>query len=1219
MLFSSSRRIRFSCFVVLIAFAMMALAFTSTISARAEDATLTSNDGYVHVGWLSEVVNWNPLAIEMVEDYVVCYLMYSTLFTYDEDWNGPVQDLATGYSQTIDSQTGKMTTYIDITHNAYFRSLVNPTDTSRQLTADDVAYTLNLIKNNPSSSFDWYLLEVSNITAVSDFTVSMDTPYAKATLFDDLAGIPIVPKYIWEGLSNPIGSLNPADLVGSGPFMFDSYTKGSWYKFSTAPNYHGAIDYGAARTVNIEGILYTVYTSSDALINGANTGAEDFVVLTGDLYGYVEHLGQDASVNIFKAAVQEPGICDIAINAIPNSFRVSTYGSHHPALNDPNVRKAIMMTLNKDYITNTSLQGLATIGSSVVQPGYWQAQIQDQLPYDPSAAKDWLMSHGWSADADGDGYLEAIPGNIYGVPAGTELSGIRCQAPDTDPTYGFITQAWKGWAELAGIGFDSSTESEITMINVAWYKADYDIWVWHWGWGPEPLGGALSVWLTSEIIAGGDNCQMPMGPWWYDKTNYTLAPSEWGLTGPYSAYDQNYSIAMETLNIADRKAIVDKLQQWVYDSYTENPPYYDLGLYGYTDARFDNWGDVAGHSGLNVASDLLWIWFNVKEVTNRAPVYDVGLEDSYIGHVDQTFSFNVTVHDAEGDDLDVIFDYGDGTAPSVVTLTGDTTVPTEATVYHEYGYEGVYDLTVSITDNYVDPVTGLREPIVRTSFVQVLGDVNLPPEITFFDFDTPSPAYVGEETTWTVSASDLESFEYGLTVTWDWDDGTYDVYQIDPFPSNQVATVVATHTWDSAGEYNVMASVWDNFDLPTGYHNVSTILWGYTITINQPPTTPYIYSMDAVPGVPLSCYAYSSDPDGDALKFTWSWGDGTYTVDMRTPSDPYSRVYSIVQHTWENAGNYSVTVYVDDGNGHNVSSSRIAFVYMPMNPPQAYFFVYPGIGTTGTVFTLDPSYSYDYEDPYSALVGRWDFDSDGIWDTDYESLEVTYVQFDTVGIKNILLEVMDTTGLISTFNETVAVDDLPPVADAGPDASIAVGTTFFFDGTGSSDDLGITYYRWSFVYNGYTQYLSGAITSFYFDVEGVYEVTLTVYDRAGRTDSDTMTVAVFGSVVVVKNPGSSKNSVMSWAYTPEANGAWIAWIENHGLRSLTIEIYDTSGGQETLVAGMKIRFNTYDAYPTGIVWTSAVPMDIGRAYQIVVSPQGSDGTYAILNQEFIAY
>ncbi|MCU0860680.1 MAG: ABC transporter substrate-binding protein [Thermoplasmata archaeon] len=197
-------------------------------------AETTTDDGYVRVGWLSTVANWNPLAIEMAEDYVVTYLIHSSLFTYDQDWNGPVNDLATGYTQEVHAN-GSMTTTIDITSNAYFRNNADIYDTSHQLTAVDVAFTLNLIKNNPGGAFDWYLQEVSDIKVVDEFTVSMWTPYAKATLIDDISGLPIVPKYIWEDVLRPLGGMSAENLVGSGPFVYEDQLKDAWYKFKRAP------------------------------------------------------------------------------------------------------------------------------------------------------------------------------------------------------------------------------------------------------------------------------------------------------------------------------------------------------------------------------------------------------------------------------------------------------------------------------------------------------------------------------------------------------------------------------------------------------------------------------------------------------------------------------------------------------------------------------------------------------------------------------------------------------------------------------------------------------------------------------------------------------------------------------------------------------------------------------------------------------------------------
>ncbi|MCU0860681.1 MAG: ABC transporter substrate-binding protein, partial [Thermoplasmata archaeon] len=459
--------------------------------------------------------------------------------------------------------------------------------------------------------------------------------------------------------------------------------------------------------------MVQVQEGAPGLCLAMNSGVEDTVVLTGDVPSFVEVVGNHAAVNVIKAAVQENGICDVAINAIPEYFRTPTYGTGHIALLDPEVRRAIMMTLNKDYINEVLLQGLSTEAASVIDPGFWHKVIENQLPYDPAAARAYLEANGWT-DGDDDGYLEATS-TAFGVQkgyfeVGTELSGIRCQAPDTDPTYGYIALVWEGCAEQAGIGLIPTIESEITMINEAWYQADYDIWIWHWGWGPEPIGGALSCWLTSEIEGGGDNCQGPMGEWWVTADNYTDSPyvdaamiDEFDMDGVefigFSSFDQNYSMAAHTLDIDDRKVLVDRLQQMIYDSYTENPPYYDLGLYAYTDERFVGWGDWAAHTGRTTMSDLLWLWFDLApRGDNLPPVFDTPLLPAYEAAVGEMITFEVVVHDPDGDPIMVNWSFGDGEM-TVTELTMDTAVP--QTVLQSHVYTAVaadLELWVSIHD-----------------------------------------------------------------------------------------------------------------------------------------------------------------------------------------------------------------------------------------------------------------------------------------------------------------------------------------------------------------------------------------------------------------------------------------------------------------------------------------------------------------------------------------
>ncbi|HIH02205.1 TPA: hypothetical protein HA259_09135, partial [Thermoplasmata archaeon] len=108
---------------------------------------------------------------------------------------------------------------------------------------------------------------------------------------------------------------------------------------------------------------------------------------------------------------------------------------------------------------------------------------------------------------------------------------------------------------------------------------------------------------------------------------------------------------------------------------------------------------------------------------------------------------------------------------------------------------------------------------------------------------------------------------------------------------------------------------------------------------------------------------------------------------------------------------------------------------------------------------------------------------------------------------------------VFTFN--VLSDTISPVADAGSGGTISLGTEFTFDASGSSDNVAITNYTWTFTYNGSQVELYGVTPTFTFWTEGPYGVTLVVKDGSGNYASDTITLEVidgaipeFGDVVI---------------------------------------------------------------------------------------------------------
>jgi len=167
-------------------------------------------------------------------------------------------------------------------------------------------------------------------------------------------------------------------------------------------------------------------------------------------------------------------------------------------------------------------------------------------------------------------------------------------------------------------------------------------------------------------------------------------------------------------------------------------------------------------------------------------------------------------------------------------------------------------------------------------------------------------------------------------------------------------------------------------------------------------------------------------------------------------------------------------------------------------PPIADFYWTPDedITTTTTVNFYDNS-----TDPDGTIIAwQWDFD-DGTYSIEQNPTHV----FDENGNYDVNLTVIDNNGSMDYVVKRVAVQNQPPVADAGPNQVVNT-TEVSFNGTGSYDPDGtIESYTWQF---GDGQTGSGATVTHDYAEDGQYTVTLNVTDDAGAYDTDTCQVIV---------------------------------------------------------------------------------------------------------------
>jgi|GEM_PF-1948942 len=134
--------------------------------------------------------------------------------------------------------------------------------------------------------------------------------------------------------------------------------------------------------------------------------------------------------------------------------------------------------------------------------------------------------------------------------------------------------------------------------------------------------------------------------------------------------------------------------------------------------------------------------------------------------------------------------------------------------------------------------------------------------------------------------------------------------------------------------------------------------------------------------------------------------------------------------------------------------------------------------------------------------------SDGTNDLTYYGVSFSR-HYGIPGKFSVLLNVADSAGNLDTDKIVITVlETTAPMAAAGPDRNATIGLPITFDGSGSTDNVGIVNYSWTFAHNGTAVSLYGVSPSFTFWEEGIHTVTLTVSDAAGNTGTDTMVVSV---------------------------------------------------------------------------------------------------------------
>jgi len=322
----------------------------------------------------------------------------------------------------------------------------------REMTAEDVAYSLEYMRDNPTSSSmcsEPELLTNMVVERTGEWQITVRTPKAATTGYLWLMGGGGV-QYVWpkEFLEQYGTSNNWYDIVGTGPYMIDDYVEGSICRMIRNPNYWDKNPIGPGKGDQLpyaDGVNLQIVPDYSTRLAALRTGQAD--------WSAVDILDRDDFATIQQS---NPEI-KYAQTIIAPQQVAGNINQDWPFAKKE-VRQAMMLAIDHPTILEDFYDGQAEMLDSPARKWYKSIYtpleeqneiVQAMYGYDPERAKELLAEAGY--------------------PEGYKFKMQMTNTPQAEEAFSIIKEYW------AAIGIDvEAVVLEPTVFTNVWIGHAYE-------------------------------------------------------------------------------------------------------------------------------------------------------------------------------------------------------------------------------------------------------------------------------------------------------------------------------------------------------------------------------------------------------------------------------------------------------------------------------------------------------------------------------------------------------------------------------------------------------------------------------------------------------------------------------------------------------------------------------------------------------------------------